>query len=384
MKPKKVLVLHSSSDLYGASNSVVRSLMALRHVGLEPTLLLSEAGPLCQKVEALGIEVRILRLGVIRRKYFNLSGLLNRKYYILRASLKIRRIIEKECFELVLTNTTVIFSGAFAAKLAGVKHIWHVRETITGPAFFKKFITFLLNKTGHTNFFVSNASRDNYLPKIQIEKTQVIYNGIDYSKFVANAYDLKNELDIAPDNILISMVARVNLLKGQKYFLEIAKLLLSKNNNIHFVLAGDTFPGYEYLLEELREFIVSNNLVYNVTDLGFRTDAYNIMGGSDIFVLPSIQPDSLPTTVLEAMAAAKPVIATALGGSTEMVVNGETGFLIPHDDAKVAAEKIQALIDKPELRRQMGIKGQDRLKQYFSIDAYLENFGKAVLEVMNQ
>lgn len=382
MKNKKVLVLHSSSDLYGASNSLLRSLMAFQRIGLDPTLLLSEKGPLIDKVEALGVPVVILRLGVIRRRYFNLLGLINRNYYILLAAVKISRLIHKEKFELVLTNTTVVFSGALAAKLTGTKHIWHVRETIVGPIFFKKFITFLLNTTAASNFFVSKASRDNYLPQLDVDKSKVIYNGIDCSKFVDNQYDLKKEIGIAPDKVVISMVARVNLLKGQKYFLKIAKILLKNNSNIHFVLAGDAFPGYEYLYEELTDFIVSNYLDANVTDLGYRSDVHNIMTGSDIFVLPSIQYDSLPTTVLEAMAAGKPVAATGLGGSIEMVTNEETGFLIPHDNPQIAASAIQKLIDSPILRAQMGDKGKERVKQKFSLDLYFENFGKLINEIL--
>jgi glycosyltransferase involved in cell wall biosynthesis len=382
MKSKKVLVLHSSSDLYGASNSLLRSLMAFQRIGIEPTLLLSEKGPLNEKVEALGIPVVILRLGVIRRKYFNLLGLINRKYFIFISTIKICQLIRKENFELVLTNTTVVFSGALAAKLTRTKHIWHVRETITTPFLFKKFITLLLNTTGTVNFFVSKASRDNYLPQLDMEKAKVIYNGIDSPKFVDNHYDLKKEIGLESNTVVISMVARVNLLKGQKYFLEIANILLQSNKNLHFVLVGDTFPGYEYLHTELKEFISSNNLDENVTDLNFRSDIQNIMSGSDIFVLPSIQYDSLPTTVLEAMSASKPVIATGLGGSLEMLVNQETGFLIPHDNAKVAAEAIQKLIDNPTLRLAMGRRGRERVVEKFSLDLYMEKFGKLIKEII--
>ncbi len=383
MKPKKILVLHSSSDLYGASNSLLRSLMAIKKLGMEPTLLLSETGPLCEKVKALDIPVQILRLGVIRRKYFNFLGLINRKYYITKAIFKIKNLIQEEGFELVLTNTTVIFSGAIAAKLSGIKHVWHVRETIVGPRFFKSFITFLLNTTGDANFFVSKASRDNYLPQLKIDKCHVIYNGIDYGMFVDNPYNLKEEIGVSQDKVLITMVARINLLKGQKYFLEIAKILLRKNNHLHFVLAGDTFPGYEHLHEELKSFIKENGLADFVTDLGFRSDVYNLMGGTDIFVLPSTQPDSLPTTVLEAMAAGKPVIATGLGGSVEMVIDGKSGLIIPHEDSRQSADQIQILIDDQQKRMEMGRKGQERLKEFFSIDAYLKNFGKAIYEVIN-
>ncbi|SIS61127.1 glycosyltransferase family 4 protein [Belliella pelovolcani] len=384
MKGKKVLVLHSSSDLYGASNSLYRSLISLQNLGLKPMLILSENGPLTAKVKELGVETRILRLGVLRKKYFNIPGFLNRSYYFIKSTIKIINLIKSEKYELILTNTSVILSGALAAKLTKTKHIWHIREIIVKPVFLKNFIAHYLNFTGDLNVFVSEATKCNYSPILNLTKSKVIFNGIDYSKFEKSTYNLKSELNLDNEVIIISMIARVNQWKGQLYFLEIANKLSKINKKLHFVLVGDPYPGFEFLLKEIDSFIKISNLSSIVSDLGFRLDTYNILSGTDIFILPSTLPDPLPTTVLEAMASRKPVIATNHGGALEMVVNGETGFLIPHDDAKVAAEKIQELIDNPELRRQMGIKGQDRLKQYFSIDAYLENFGKAVLEVMNQ
>lgn len=383
MKNKKVLVLHSSSDLYGASNSVFRSLLALQKIGMEPTLLLSEKGLLSEKVEKEGLNVRILRLGVLRRKYFNFFGLINRLYFIFKATLKIRLLIKKEGFGLVVSNASVILPGAFAAKLTGTKHVWHIREIIVKPTIVKNIITKILNFTGDLNVFVSKAARDNYKPALDLSKAQVIYNGIDYNVFFNNKYNLKKEINVCQDKIVITMIARVNLWKGQKYFIEIAKNLLNQNNNLHFVLVGDAYPGFEYLIDEFQEFLKKYQLNESFSNLGFREDTYNILAGSDIFVLPSTSPDPLPTTVLEAMASARSVIATNHGGAMEMVVDGETGFLIPWNDALKAAVVIQKLIDDTQLRTKMGIKGQERLVANFSIDSYLDNFGKEIYKVMN-
>jgi len=377
-------VFHSSSDLYGASNSLVRSLISLTKKNFEPVLILSEPGPLSNLVGEMGIEVRFIRLGVLRKKYFNLLHIWNRLYYTIKAVIKIKKVLSSEKFDLVLTNTVVVISGAIAAKLSGVKHIWHVRETVVDPLLFKKFIIELLKSTGDSVFFVSEASRDNYLPWLEKKVLKVIYNGIDTDKFSDVHYDIKAEIGIPKETVLIVMVARVSFLKGQHYFLRIAKLLLSQNRNLHFAMVGDVYPGNESIQDSLRKFIVENKLHRNVTELGFRSDVHCILGGSDVFVLPSIKPDSLPTTVLEAMAAGKPVVATNLGGSVEMLIDRETGFLVPHDDAEYAAKCIQLLIDSPRLREQMGKRGKARVQEKFSLDSYLENFGNAVAGVLDK
>jgi glycosyltransferase involved in cell wall biosynthesis len=384
MEDKKALVFHSSSDLYGASNSLVRSLRALQERAISPTLVLSEPGPLSEVVEGMGIPVQFVRLGVLRRKYVSLPGILNRLYYTWKAVRQIRRLIRAEPFDIAITNTVVVFSGAIAARIVGLKHIWHVRETVAAPAFLKQFIIWMLNRTGDAVFFVSHASKRNYLPGLKSTKLSVIYNGIDPSRFMAASYSLKGELGIPEERILLLMVGRVSYLKGQHYFLEIARNLLAANHHLHFVLAGDVFPGNEAVLTGLRAFIQENNLTDHVTDLGFRQDVYHLMAGADIFVLPSILPDSLPTTVLEAMAAAKPVVATAMGGATEMVAPGESGYMIPWDDAAAAAQTLQKLIDDPLLRERMGKRGQQILMEKFSLAGYLTNFGRAVADLLKE
>ncbi len=207
----------------------------------------------------------------------------------------------------------------------GLKHIWHVREIIEHPNWFKKFIQILLQKTGDLVLCVSEATANNYSPVVDKDKLKVIYNGIDYRPFVEADYNLKAEIGIPQNTLLIGMVARVHFWKGQGYFLEVAAQLAQKYKNIHFVMVGDAFSGYEYLYEEIKDQIIRLGLQEKVTDLGYRTDIAGILSGLDIFMLPSILPDPLPTTVLEAMAAGKPVIATAHGGATEMVLDGTTG-----------------------------------------------------------
>jgi glycosyltransferase involved in cell wall biosynthesis len=87
-------------------------------------------------------------------------------------------------------------------------------------------------------------------------------------------------------------------------------------------------------------------------------------------VLPSTLPDPLPTVVLEAMAACRPVVATAHGGALEMVADGETGYLIPYNDAEQAFLIMEPLICNHDLRVDMGTKGGERVRSLFSREAY--------------
>jgi len=117
---------------------------------------------------------------------------------------------------------------------------------------------------------------------------------------------------------------------------------------------------------------------------GYRSDVPDILAASDICVLPSTLPDSFPTVVLEAMAAGKPVVATNWGGSREMVVDGETGYLVPVDDASVMADRLRLLAEYPDLRRQMGEAGQRRAEELFTRERMVREFWTLMEEVVQK
>ena len=299
---------------------------------------------------------------------------------IFSAYKQLSTLIKREKIELIYTNSNVNIIGGLLRKTHKVKHIWHIHEIVEKPKWFKNSLEFYIKNTEDSILCVSEAVRKN-LSSIKPERLKLLYNGINIRPFEEADYDLKAELGISYDKILIGMVARVNLWKGQFYFLDIAALLHKKYPNLHFVMAGDAFTGYEYLYDDISRHIERLGLGDVVTDLGFRSDIPELLNGLDIFVVPSILPDPLPTTVLEGMAAAKPVVATAHGGATEMVIDGETGFLIPWDKNEEAVNVFEKLIDSPQLRKDMGRAGQKRVKEFFNQEKYLINFAKLVSEV---
>jgi glycosyltransferase involved in cell wall biosynthesis len=177
------------------------------------------------------------------------------------------------------------------------------------------------------------------------------------------------------------LAGRIHVIKGQPYFLEIAKTLKKQNNfsKLYFFIAGEPYPGQEYLLDQMFALIRAYNLEASVHYLGQVDAMSNFYTAIDLLVVASIQPDSLPTVILEAMQYGIPVAATAQGGALEMVQENETGIFIPLDNAVVAAEKIQAILPASR-RHQMGAAGKERVNTYFSQAAFEKNI-TAVFEI---
>ncbi len=201
---------------------------------------------------------------------------------------------------------------------------------------------------------------------------EVIHNGIPYDEFLKAYPNAKSELGLPVDKLIITMIGRINPGKGQLFFLEMANRISKIYPQCHFVFVGDPFPGYEHIQDEIRLAIIEERLGEKVIDLGFRTDIPKVLAATDIFVLPSILPDSFPTVILEAMASGKPIVATLSGGASEMVLDGVTGFLIPIDDVKKGVEEFSKLIGNEVMRLEMGKAGRSRVLREFSLKAFEE------------
>jgi len=372
-----ILILHSSSDLYGASNVLFNVIKVLKNNGNNPIVVLSEEGPLSDKLRNHHIEVHIIRLGILRRKYFSVTGIINRLLLLRKADKSLRNLIIEKNIKLVYSHTTAVLVGALVAHRLKLKHIWHVLEITTKPLFFVRIMGWLLNKYSTSVITASDAVKAHWSQWVDPAKLKTIYNGLDCSPFANKAGNLKKELNLSDQTMLIGMIGRVHFWKGQDYFVRIASEVLKLAPNAKFVMAGDAFPGYEYLYKQNQKVIDEKGINDKIHNLGYREDIVNIMNSLDVFVLPSLLPDPFPTVVLEAMAAGKAIVATKQGGALEMIEEGESGVLIPIDDAKTAAEKMLRLINAAQERERMGNNAAKRVRNLFSE----RSFEMAIVEI---
>ena len=376
----KILFLHSSSDLYGASKILIAVTGLCKKQGHEVTVVLSEPGPLITKLTDAGITVVQLPLGVLRRKYINPWGILNRLIVSFKAYFLLKKLCSDQQIELIYSNTTGVIICGFVSQALGIRHIWHVHEIIASPNLFFRLLRWILNRNGNEILVVSEAVKNHWRKKVAVEKIKVLYNGVDYELFEDNTSTFRKELGIADNAVVMGMMGRVHFWKGQDYFLKIAGRLYQSFPNLQFVLVGDPFPGYEYLYQDMDAIIQQFQMAHNVHIVGYREDISNIFHAFDIFVLPSQLPDPAPAVVTEAMSAGIAVVVTEQGGAVEMIVNQESGLLIPLHDAEKAAAIISSLVTDAALRNQLGKQAKDRIIQHFSRSV----FNKAIIQMIEK
>ena len=375
----RILLLHSSSDLYGASKIFLQTVQILKGQGHTCFVVVSSKGPLVEKLKQVDIPVIVINLGIIRRKYFTPLGIINRINKWRKASIFLNNYISKNGIEFVYANTTAVLLGAYLANKNKIKHIWHVHEIIEKPRFLFRFIQWIMKHYTTKIICVSKAVQDHWIknsPSLQT-KIQIIYNGIGPIE-KSTSINFKTHYEIPKEAIVIGMAGRVHFWKGQQYFLQIAKQLLQQNLNtnhtppIYFIITGDAFPGYEYLVDEILAFIKENKLSDRIFYTGFEDQMDKFYSTIDLLILPSQLPDPLPTVVLEAMQYGIPVVATAQGGALEMIIENETGIFIPLDDVSAATNSIYNLLENRD-QIKMKQKCIERVNTNFSATVFDNN-----------
>lgn len=367
-----VLVLQSSSELYGSGKIIRQVLQVYRSEGLIPVILLTGPGPLAELLIEEGYIVRIKNLGILRRKYVRPSGLINRLSKNIQAYSYLNQLHREFNFQLVYSNTLAVVVGAWWARRRRIPHIWHIHEILLGPSPLVSMLAKMLDASTAEPIVVSQAVGDHWKGKLKKARPEVIYNGIPYEPYLIEFPNAKKNLGIDKNELVITMVGRINPGKGQLFFLEIAEILVNRFPQLHFLLVGDPFPGYEGIEQEIIQKIEKTQLQKSVSYLGFRKDIPEILAATDIFVLPSILPDSFPTVILEAMASGKPVVATRSGGASEMVIHEKTGLLVSVGDVKKGAEALDKLIKNVALRIEMGNAARNRVLHEYSLEAFEE------------
>lgn len=375
-----ILFLHSSSDLYGASKILIAVTTLCQERSHHVTVVLSEDGALAEKLSLLDVEVIIIDLGILRRKYMNIGGILNRATTIRKAFYSLKKICSEKKIDLIYSNTTGVIVGTFVARACHVKHIWHLHEIIEKPFVLYRSLSSLLNQRQNHVIAVSNAVKKYWSKHIDPQRITVLYNGVDHWLFNNKETNFRKELSITNDAVVIGMMGRVHFWKGQDYFLRIASILHNEFPETIFVSVGDAFPGYEYLYDKLNAIIREEQLQDVVKQVPFREDIINVYNSFDIFILPSLLPDPAPAVVTEAMAAAIPTVITEQGGAMEMIEPGISGIVIPINDPAKAAERIAPLIRDKKTRTEMGQNAHQRILAHFSRDI----FNKKIIELIEQ
>ena len=327
-----------------------------------------------------GVDVTVIPYPIMRRKYFNPKGILQYGNGLLKYGKQLSRFAKEKHIDVIHTNTSAVLEGCRVSRSCHIPQLWEIHEIIVSPKVMYKVTSKLIAKYATLTVTVSKAVRDHLYRSGYFKQNsiKVIYNGVDANRFNPNNDNsyLREEWNIPENAPVVGMIGRVNRWKGQGDFLKAANILLEKHKNLYVVFAGSAFEGEEWREKELKDEIARSPYKDRIVDSGYRKDAEGVHSLFDVFVLPSTNPDPLPTVVLEAMASGKPVVGYKHGGICEMVKDGYNGLLAEVNNPNDLAAKIDIVLSDDELRKAMGERSRQRLLEKFSYDSYVKNFSE--------
>ena len=362
-----ILYLDSGSGIGGGQRSLLLLLNLLDKDRFTPFVGCLGDSPFAAEVEKTAASVVPLSLPAAHNKTdkvrrFTLGDLLE-DFRQLRVIRQLHRTVKQHSIDLIHANSlSVALLGGIVARINRIPILMHKRYA-TSYGILDRLCERLL----HRVILVSEATRWNFAP---VAKQTLIYNGVDLDAFQASPKEvetLRAELfgDASDALLLAGVVTRITPEKGIHFLIRAMAELKGKISIRLLIVGGPYFEKDVDYMKELKQEVADLGVEDSVIFTGFLPDTRVVTSLLDIMLVPSIIPEACPRTIIEAMAVGKPVIATPLGGSKELVTH-ETGILVPPEDASAIADAIAALAADQERLTAMGKAARDRAVQIFS------------------
>jgi glycosyltransferase involved in cell wall biosynthesis len=392
----KIAYIEQNSNIGGAEVNLFYLFEGMNRDHFYPVVVVPCEGPLTERLKEIGVRYHIIAqvkfistsTYILGKKIFNPFAVIYDVLVFLPTMWSLRSFLKKERVNIVHTNSMLAhIYGGIAAKISGVPCIWHMQDIIDSKMAFglaMQSVGFLGGILPKRIISVSNAVEKMFKGK-SAQKVQVVYNGTDIEKFSPQTDGtlIRMEFDIAENELVVGMVGRLTEWKGQREFIKASFLVAKEMERVKFMIVGGTTFSSAAYFEELKQLVHELRLSDKVIFTGFRNDIPNLIAAMDICVLPSVLPDPCPLTLFDYMASGKPVVASHLGGPSEIIEHGKDGFLVdPEETENIANIVIELLRDK-SLRNKIAESARKKIVEQFSIEKFGSEFQRIYCEVLS-
>ncbi len=370
----RVLLVFEFASLNGGEHSMLAVIDELHGKEVEFIAMAPNEGPLRKALESRGVSLIP----------FEVRDSLGQRRSREEVLAELRRKLAVGGCDLVHANSLSMgrLTGAIAHDLP-IPCTAHLRDIL------KLSRAAVRDLNGNTRLAaVSAATREFHVAQgMQPARVVTLYNGVDCQRFQPRSSQgaIRAELGLSPEDFLVLTVGQIGLRKGQVVLGLAAPLLASRWPRIHYLLAGMRCSGKQESVDFEAAVIAGLQSVgagNHLHLLGYREDVPELMNAADVLVHPAHQ-EPLGRVLLEAAASGLPIIATDVGGTKEILRDGESAMLIPPANPQALAIAIHRLAENPELRFQLAANARKRILEVFPIEAAARNlcaFWKDVLQ----
>lgn len=362
---RKVLHMIETSGPGGAENMLINNVLTLRRKGIDGDVLLIKDGWLRRRLQSLDITCHLVPL---------------ERFLSPRWLSTVRAIIKQGKYDALHAHEFAMnCHAAVLSPICGIPAI----ATVHGKNYYaerpaRRLLYRWLSRIAQF-VAVSDDIKSFLCDRVGLsaDRVAVIANGIDIDKFRSDEdirASVRAEFGIGQDELLVGAVGNLYPVKGHIYLVQAAAEILAASPRARFVIAG---RGGEQ--ERLQQEIERLQLGDRFRLLGFRDDVERLLQGFDIFAMPSLS-EGMPLSILEAMAARRVVVASAVGGIPEFIRTGENGLLVPAMDAGLLAKTLLEIINEPALRERIAAQAFAEVSAKYSqdpcTDAYIRLYNR--------
>ena len=389
----RLLFVHSSDPddaLGGGETTLISLIRRLPRDRFLPMVAISGPGEFQRRLQDAGVLCHVVPMDPL---YYKLAETGSRERLLRAANAlpsvyRLLRLVRRHRIDLVATNVQAAhIYGALAASLGRRPLLMYLRDIPHGSfssRFFPRWAARFADHLVAISHAVANFYRD--APGVGERcgrKLSVVHNGIDLQHFAPRPADTKlaRSLGLVPGAPVITMLGRLQPLKGQHLLIEAAPRILARFPQARFLLVGDAFAYEDGYRDQLHQ--LARSLGSAVVFAGRRRDVPALLSLTDILVSASSH-EAFGRTLVEAMAMGRPVVATRSGGPDDIVVDGETGYLTPVGDASALADALIRMWSDPAAARAMGRRGRERAHAQFAVDAMVARASAVFEQVLDR
>lgn len=368
---KKIIEISTDSNIGGAGRCILTYLENYDREKYEVLAVVPEKSLLTERIMALG--VRVIEVSGIAEKSLSYEGIK-----------ALKKVFLEEKPDLVHTHASM--SARIAAKLSGAK-IVYTRHSVFPPSpKISKGIGKIINGAIN-NFFadkiiaVAEAAKDNLTDTgVSEKKISVVLNGVNALVPKTDEEKAKaRERFLVGDDFVVSIIARLEDIKGHDYFIDAANILLKKGMKAKFVIAGT--GSYEaHLKEKVKNMGLSEDVLFT----GFITDVDNLMSITDLQANASYGTEATSLSLLEGMSLGIPAVVSDFGGNPGVIKNGENGFLFPEKNAEAMADAIYKVYSDKELYNALSSTSKKIFNETFTAVSMTRNIEKVYDSVLDK
>lgn len=375
-----ILYINPTSQIGGGERSLLELMTGLDRTRWEPVAACVDEGPLTDALRGLDVAVEINPWPAFALRIGRGSALSRAMAPVAAAALaphllRMAKLVRHRGIGIIHTNGLKShLVGSMVMALTGRPLIWHVRDVIQAGAVRSLFQLF--GRATASRVIANSRVVASLFPSLEPDRLAVVYNGLDTVNYSPGPAEpgVRASLGLAPDHFVVGAVGALAPLKGHIHLIRAAPEIFARRPDARILIVGDELyvtgghPGYGAVLrEEIRRLGLEGRVIMT----GYRERVVELYRAMDVLVHASVYPESFGRVLVEAMACGVPVVATALGGPTEIISSPEEGLLIPSESPEAIAGSVIELAGDTDRMATMAQSGRERVVGAFSGDRYV-------------